>query len=173
MRTYRELFRDREFAALFLSTSAQTAAQTTAGLALGVLVFRRTDSPLLAALAMFGPAFAQLLGAATVLSAADRLPPRAALTGLGLLLAAGTAVQALPGLPVAALFPVLLLLGVAGAAGGGARYGLLHELLTDDGYLLGRSALNLAAGLVQIGGFALGGALVAALAPGGGREQRA
>ncbi|MFC5664806.1 MFS transporter [Kitasatospora misakiensis] len=167
MRTYRELFRDREFTALFLYAAAQTAAQTVAGLALAVLVFRRTDSPLLAALAMFGPAFAQLLGAATVLSSADRFPPRAALAGLGLLLALGTAVQALPGLPVAALFPVLLALGVAGAAGGGVRYGLLHELLTRDGYLLGRSALNLAAGLVQIDGFALGGALLAALSPSG------
>ncbi|GAA1404184.1 MFS transporter [Kitasatospora putterlickiae] len=167
MRTYRELFRDRGFTALFLFSAAQTAAQTVAGLALGVLVLRRTGSPLLAALAMFGPAFAHLLGAATVLSAADRLPPRAALTGLGLLLAAGTAVQALPGLPVVALFPVLLALGVAGAAGGGVRYGLLHELLSRDGYLLGRSALSVAAGLVQIGGFAVGGALVAALAPSG------
>ncbi|MFF2350500.1 MFS transporter [Kitasatospora sp. NPDC058115] len=167
MRTYRELFRDRGFTALFLYSAAQTAAQTVAGLALGVLVYRRTDSPLLASLAMFGPAFAQLLGAVTVLSAADRLPPRAALTGLGLLLALGTGLQALPGLPVAALFPVLLALGVAGAAGGGVRYGLLQELLGRDGYLLGRSALGLAAGLVQIGGFALGGALVAALAPSG------
>ncbi|MFB7376765.1 MFS transporter [Kitasatospora purpeofusca] len=167
MRTYRELFRQREFTALFLFSAAQTAAQTVAGLALGVLVFRRTDSPLLAALAMFGPAFAQLLGAATVLSAADRLPPRAALTGLGLLLALGTAVQAVPGLPPGALFPVLLVLGVAGAAGGGARYGLLHELLGRDGYLLGRSALGLASGPVQIGGFAIGGALVAALTPSG------
>ncbi|MER5353685.1 MFS transporter [Kitasatospora sp. NPDC002551] len=167
MRTYRELFRRREFTALFLYSAAQTAAQTVAGLALGVLVFRRTGSPLLASLAMFGPALAHLLGAVTVLSAADRLPPRAALTGLGLLLAAGTGVQALPGLPVAALFPVLLAFGVAGAAGGGVRYGLLHELLSQDGYLVGRSALNLAAGLVQIGAFAVGGALVAALAPSG------
>ncbi|MFD4906304.1 MFS transporter [Kitasatospora purpeofusca] len=167
MRTYRELFREREFTALFLFSAAQTAAQTVAGLALGVLVFRRTDSPLLAALAMFGPAFAQLLGAATVLSAADRLPPRAALTGLGVLLALGTAVQAVPGLPPGALVPVLLALGVAGAAGGGVRYGLLHELLSRDGYLLGRSALGLASGPVQIGGFAIGGALVAALTPSG------
>ncbi|WP_380282155.1 MFS transporter [Kitasatospora purpeofusca] len=166
-RTYRELFRDREFTALFLYSATQTAAQTVAGLALGVLVFRRTDSPLLASLAMFGPALAQLVGAVTVLSAADRLPPRAALTGLGLLLALGTGVQALPGLPVVTLIPVLLVLGVAGAAGGGARYGLLHDLLRRDGYLLGRSALNLAAGPVQIGGFAVGGALVAALAPSG------
>ncbi|WP_327075099.1 MFS transporter [Kitasatospora purpeofusca] len=167
MRTYRELFREREFTALFLFSAAQTAAQTVAGLALGVLVFRRTDSPLLAALAMFGPACAQLLGAATVLSAADRLPPRAALTGLGVLLALGTAVQAVPGLPPGALVPVLLALGVAGAAGGGVRYGLLHELLSRDGYLLGRSALGLASGPVQIGGFAIGGALVAALTPSG------
>ncbi|GHF83313.1 membrane protein [Kitasatospora xanthocidica] len=163
MRTYRQLFRTPEFTPLLLASAGQTAAQTVSGLALGVLVFDRTGSALLSSLAAFGPALAQLVGAATVLSGADRLPPRAALTGLGLLLGAGTAVQALPGLPVWAVFATLLPLGVAGSVGGGVRYGLLNEVLTRDGYLLGRSVLTMAAGIVQIGGFALGGALVTVL----------
>ncbi|MEU8922361.1 MFS transporter [Kitasatospora sp. NPDC048545] len=163
MRTYRELFRTAEFTPLLLASAGQTAAQTVGGLALGILVFERTESALLSSLAMFGPALAQVVGAATVLSGADRLPPRAALTGLGLLFGAGTAVQAVPGLPVGAVFAVLLVLGVVGSVGGGARYGLLNEVLTRDGYLLGRSVLNMSAGVVQIGGFAVGGALVALL----------
>ncbi|MGG8409912.1 MFS transporter [Streptomyces sp. 12297] len=160
MRTYRELFRTREFTPLFLASAGQTAAQTVSGLALGILVFKQTDSALLSSLAMFGPALAQMVGAATVLSGADRLPPRAAMTVLSLLFGAGTALQAIPGLPVWVLFVVLLGLGVVGSVSGGVRYGLLNEVLTRDGYLLGRSVLNMSVGIIQICGFALGGALV-------------
>ncbi|MDG4862035.1 MFS transporter, partial [Streptomyces sp. T-3] len=73
MRTYRELFRTPEFTPLFLTSAAQIAAQTVSGLALGTLVFTATGSPLLSALALFGPSLAQVVGAATLLSAADRL----------------------------------------------------------------------------------------------------
>lgn len=163
MRTYRDLFRTPEFTPLLLASAGLTAAQTVAGLALGLLVFESTGSALLSSLAMFGPALAQLVGAATVLSGADRLPPRAALTGLALFSGLGTALQALPGLPVWALFAVLLGLGLAGSVGGGVRYGLLHEILPRDGYLLGRSVVSMSAGIVQICGFAVGGILVATL----------
>ncbi|MFF8289010.1 MFS transporter [Streptomyces sp. NPDC016309] len=160
MRAYRELFRTSEFTPLFLASAGQTTAQTIGGPALGILVYERTGSALLSSLAMFGTAFAQAVGAATVLSAADRLPPRAAMTVLGLLFGMGVAVQAIPGLPVWAVFAVLLALGVAGSVSGGVGYGLLNEILTRDGYLLGRSVLNMSVGVIQICGFALGGALV-------------
>ena len=117
MRTYRELFRTPEFTPLFLTSAAQIAAQTVSGLALGTLVYAATGSPLLSALAMFGPSLAQVVGATTLLSAADRLPPRAAMTGLALLFGLGTAVQAMPGLPLWASFAVLLGLGMVAVAG--------------------------------------------------------
>ncbi|WP_331766761.1 MFS transporter [Embleya sp. NBC_00896] len=167
MRTYRELFRAPEFTPFFLTSAVQVAAQTVSGLALGTLIYDATGSPLLSALAMFGPALAQVIGATTVLSAADRLPPRAATTGLALLFALGTAAQAVPGLPVWAVFAVLLGLGVLASLGGGVRYGLLNEILAREGYLLGRSVLNMAVGTMQICGFAIGGVLVTALSPRG------
>ncbi|WP_030407428.1 MFS transporter [Streptomyces albus] len=165
MRTYRELFRAPEFTSLFLVSTLQVAGQTVSGLALGTLIYGATGSPLLSSLAMFGPSLAQLVGATTLLSAADRLPPRATLGGLLLVFAAGTAVQALPGLPVAVAFAVLLVQGVLASLGGGVRYGLLNEVLSKDGYLLGRSVLNMSTGIVQICGYALGGVLVALLEP--------
>lgn len=164
---YRELVRTPEFTPLFLTASVQVAAHTVAGLGLATLVFRSTGSPLLSALAMFGPSLAQLLGATTLLSASDRLPPRAALCGLALLFAAGTAAQALPGLPVGAAFAILLALGVVASVGGGVRYGLLNEILPREKYLLGRSVTNMAVGVCQIAGFATGGVLVAVLSPRG------
>ncbi|MFJ1786942.1 MFS transporter [Streptomyces anulatus] len=160
MRTYRELFRTPEFTPLFAAVSVQTAAQTATGLALGTLVYTRTGSPLLSALAMFGPSLAQVAGALTLLSAADRLPPRAALTALALLSAGAACVQAVPGLPLWAAFAVLLVVGAASSPGGGVRYGLLNEIVRREGFLLGRSVLNMTGGAMQICGFAVGGLLV-------------
>ncbi|MCX5203110.1 MFS transporter [Streptomyces sp. NBC_00237] len=167
MHTYRELFRQPEFTPLFLNASMKSAAQTVTGLALGVLIYSSTGSPLLSSLAMFGPSLLQLLGATTLLSAADRLPPRAAITGLWLLFAVATAVQAIPGLPVGASFAVLLGLGVFASLGGGVVYGLLNEILPRDGFLIGRSVINMSNGAMQIMGFAVGGLLVTVLSPRG------
>lgn len=89
MRSYRFLFRTPEFTPFLLSFAAFAAAQTIGGLALGTLVFRATGSPFLSAVSMFGPQLAQLLGGALLLSGADRLPPRAVLSGLALVFAAG------------------------------------------------------------------------------------
>ncbi|MEV5435144.1 MFS transporter [Streptomyces sp. NPDC052682] len=165
MRSYRDLFRTPEFTPFFLAASVQTVAQTTGGLALGTLVYRATWSPLLAALSMFAPSLAQIPGATLLLSAADRLPPRAALTGTALFFAAATAVLALPGLPVWAVLAVLLAEGLVTSVSGGVRWGLLNELLTEDGYLLGRSVFNMMSGLMQIAGYATGGVLLALLSP--------
>lgn len=164
---YRDLFRTPEFVPLFLAGSAQTAAQTVAGLGLATLVFDATGSPLLSALALFGPSLAQLLGATTLLSAADRLPPRTALAVVAVVFAAGTAVQAVPGVPLAAAFGLLAVLGVVGSLGGGVRLGLLGEILPRERFLLGRAVTNMAVGVCQIAGFAAGGVLLAVLSPRG------
>lgn len=167
MRTYGDLFRVPEFTPLFATSSLQVAASTVSGLALGTLVYAATRSPLLSALSMFGASFAQLIGAAALLSASDRLPPRAALTGLALAFGLSTVVLAVPGLPLWAIFAVILGQGLAASVGGGVRYGLLSEILPADGYLLGRSVLNMAVGTMQICGFAAGGVLVTILSPRG------
>jgi MFS family permease len=163
MRTYRELFRTPEFTPLFLTSSVQVAASTMTGLALGTLVYAATRSPLLSALSIFGPSLAQMIGATALLSAADRLPPRAAMTGVALVFGLGTAAQAIPGLPVWAIFAILAGLGTIASIGGGVRYGLLNEILPRQDYLLGRSVLNMSVGITQICGFAVGGVLIATL----------
>ncbi|MGW8569459.1 MFS transporter [Streptomyces niveus] len=165
MRSYQTLFRTPEFTPFLLSFAAFAAAQTIGGLALGTLVFRATGSPFLSALSMFGPQLAQLAGAMFLLSGADRLPPRAILTGLSLAFALGTAVQALPGLPLWAVFGVLLAQGLVASLGGGVRGGLLTEILPKDGYVLGRSVYSMLWGLTQMAGFATGGVLLALLSP--------
>jgi predicted MFS family arabinose efflux permease len=165
--TYRELFRAPEFTPFFLASSVQVAAQTMSSLALGTLIYSATGSPLLSALAIFGPSLTQVIGASTVLSASDRLPPRAVMTGLSLVFAAGTAALAVPGAPVWVPFAIVACLGAGASLAGAVRYGLLHEVAAEAGYLLGRSVLNMSVGAMQICGFAAGGVLIVALSPRG------
>jgi predicted MFS family arabinose efflux permease len=161
--TYRELAAQPGFAPLFLNSAAQVAGTTVSGIGLSVLVFGETGSPLLAALSMFGPSLAQVIGATTLLSAADRLRPRATLAGLAMFLAATTALQALPTMPIWAVFVLLMLQGLPASLGGGVRFGLLRELLPQDTYTLGRSTINASVGVMQILGFTAGGILIAAV----------
>ncbi|MBK3581364.1 MFS transporter [Streptomyces sp. MBT65] len=165
MRSYRELFRTPEYTPFFFSFAAQNAAGTISGLALATLVYRATESPLLSAVSMFGPQLAQMLGATFFLSGADRLPPRATLTGINSAFAVCTAVLATPGLPIGAVFAVVFLQGLIASLGGGVSGGLLNEILSKEGYLLGRSVFNMASGLMQVTGFATGGALLTLLSP--------
>ncbi|WP_328362855.1 MFS transporter [Streptomyces sp. NBC_00445] len=163
---YKSLFRTPEFTPLFLTSAASVAAQTMAGLALGTLVYRATASPLLSAVSMFGPSLAQMVGATLLMSGADRLPPRATLAGISVALGAATAVLAAPGLPIWAVFVVVLAQGLVASLGGGVRWGLLNEVVAKGGFMLGRSVFNMMSGLVQISGYAVGGALLAVLSPG-------
>ncbi|MFD3654912.1 MFS transporter [Streptomyces sp. NPDC058620] len=167
MRTYQELFETPEFTPLLATTAAHVAAQTVSRTALGTLVHDATGSPLLAALSMFGPLLAQMIGASLLLSATDRLPPRAATIGLALFFAVATTALALPGLSMGAIFAILSVQGMLGSVGGGVRYGLLTDILPTEGYLLGRSVLNMCAGTLQICGYAAGAVLVNVLTPRG------
>jgi predicted MFS family arabinose efflux permease len=158
--TYRDCFATPQFTPLFLATSANVAAGTLRGLALAVLVYRATESPLLAALSLFGSHFAQVVGAMTLLSVADRVPPRAALVTVYLFGGLTTLLLAVPGIPIAATFAVIAVGGLIGSVHGGVRWGLLGEILPERAYVTGRSVFNMSVGAMQITGFAAGGALI-------------
>ncbi|GAA2574970.1 MFS transporter [Winogradskya consettensis] len=165
MRTYRELFRVPEFAPLFTYSALQVAASTLGSLALGTLVYDRTGSPLLSALSMFGSSFAQVIGATMLLSIADRVPPRAAVTLIGVAFGLSNLALALPGMPLGAAFAIIFGTGLVASVGAGVRWGLLGEILPPEGYLLGRSLFNISVGTMQIIGYAAGGLLVVLLSP--------
>lgn len=164
MRSYRTLFRTPEFTPFLLSFAAFAAAQTIGGLALGTLVFRATGSPFLSAVSMFGPQLAQLLGRVPALGrrppapARDPVRPRPRL-------------RRQYGGPCAARPAHLGGLrrrtpaGPGRVAGRRRARGLLNEVLSKDGYVLGRSVYNMLWGLTQMAGFATGGALLALLSP--------
>ncbi|MFJ4679956.1 MFS transporter [Kitasatospora sp. NPDC088783] len=162
---YLALLRQREFAGLYAGFTLLAGAGTLSGFALGTLVQARTGSPFLTAVSMYGSSFAAVLGALTLMSVADGARPRRTLVALHLLALAATLGQAVPGLPLAARFGLLLLVGFFQSLGTGTRMGLLAEIVPPGGYARARSLMNVTAGGAAVLGFALGGALLAVLTP--------
>ncbi|MFJ8039196.1 MFS transporter [Kitasatospora sp. NPDC096147] len=162
---YLTLLRDREFAGLYASATLNAAAGTLAGFALGSLVAERTGSPFLTAVSMYGATFATVLGALTLMSVADGRRPRRTLLLLQGATVAGAAAQALPGLPLAARFALLLVLGFFQSLGTGTRLGLLAEVVPAGGYASARSLMNVTFGATAVLGYALGALLLRYLTP--------
>ncbi|MEU5724081.1 MFS transporter [Micromonospora sp. NPDC047738] len=165
MRTYSDLFAVREFRNLFVANCAGLAAHTTSALALGSLTYAATDSALLTALSVFGAPLAGVLGSLTLLSAADSLPPRRALTLAALIATAGAALQAVPTLPLWARFAIIFGTAYAGSITSGARWAMISDMLPPGAYVLGRSTMNTSVGVMQIAGFGAGGVLLVWLSP--------
>ncbi|MEU4408862.1 MFS transporter [Streptosporangium sp. NPDC023963] len=165
MNTYREIFAVGPFRTLFAAQAASVMGRTMESLALSTLVYAHTGSPFLAALAYLAGFLPQAVGALTLGGLADRLPPRALLVSWDLARAAAVATLALGVLPVWGMIALVMACGLFDAVAGGARQALLADLLPGNGYVLGRSALNIAVGATQIAGFALGGTLLAWAGP--------
>ncbi|MEU3460759.1 hypothetical protein ABZ721_12475 [Streptomyces sp. NPDC006733] len=163
--SYRALLRNREFAGLYAGFTLNVAASTLSGFALGTLVNRQTRSPLLTAVSMYGATFATVLGALTLMSVADGSRPRRTLLTLQWVSLAGVAAQALPGLPLAARFGLLLVLGFFQSLGTGTRMGLLAEVVPTSAYALARSLMNITSGGMAILGYAIGAVLLRYLSP--------
>ncbi|MFE9479332.1 hypothetical protein ACFYNM_12105 [Streptomyces spororaveus] len=162
---YRALLRNKEFGGLYFSFTLTVAASTLSGFALGTLVDHRTGSPFLTAVSMYGATFATVLGALTLMSVADGKRPRRTLLLLQLVALAGVAAQAIPGLPLAARFALLLTLGFFQSLGTGTRLGLLAEVVPASAYAPARSLMNVTSGGTVIVGYAVGAVLLHHLSP--------
>ncbi|MFH9821681.1 MFS transporter [Streptomyces bobili] len=163
--TYREVLAEPRFRLLFSTRTVAITADALRITTFSVLVFSATGSALLSALA-FGIGFIpQLFGSLLLGSLADRLPPRALITGGYALTCAAALLLALVRMPVAASLGVVALVALATPVFHGASSRLVAQSLEGDAYVLGRSLNNIAASGAQLFGLALGGAAVTALGP--------
>ncbi|WP_105971396.1 MFS transporter [Streptomyces geranii] len=163
--TYREVLAEPRFRLLFSTRTVAITADALRITTFSVLVFSATGSALLSALA-FGIGFIpQLFGSLLLGSLADRLPPRALITGGYALTCAAALLLALVPMPIAASLGVVALVALATPVFHGASSRLVAESLEGDAYVLGRSLNNIAGAGAQLFGLALGGAAVAALGP--------
>ncbi|MFE6700620.1 MFS transporter [Streptomyces sp. NPDC057718] len=163
--TYREVLAEPRFRLLFSTRAVAITADALRITTFSVLVFSSTGSALLSAVA-FGIGFIpQLFGSLLLGSLADRLPPRALITGGYALTCATALLLAVVRMPVAASLGVVALVSLATPVFHGASSRLVAQSLKGDAYVLGRSLSNVASAGAQLLGLALGGAAVAALGP--------
>jgi predicted MFS family arabinose efflux permease len=160
--TFRGVFAVAEFRVLFASFGVFLIGETVKMLALSVLVYERTGSGLVAALAYVTGFLPHAFGGVFLLALADRWPPRAVIVGYEL---ARVAVLAVGVLSPVGMLGLVFVVGLFGPVSSAARTALLPEILHGDAYVLGRSLLTVASGGTQVVGFAVGGLLLGAVGP--------
>ncbi|MEV6303042.1 MFS transporter [Actinoplanes sp. NPDC051861] len=163
--SYREVFAEPTFRALFVSRTVAIAAVSLQIFALSVLVYAGTGSPLLSALA-FGAGFLpQFVGGLLLGSLTDRLRARPLIVAGYLLEVALAAALALLNLPVAVSLSLVAAVACFTPVFAGAASRVIAERLTGDAYVLGRSLTSMSSSAAQLLGLAGGGVAVATLGP--------
>jgi MFS family permease len=157
----------REFRALFAGQLVSVSGTSIAAVALTILVYRRTESPLLSSLTFALGFLPYLLGGGLLSSVVDRVRPRRLVTGFDLAAGLLAAAMAWPAIPVPLLFALLLAIGTLSSISSGARAALVRSSVPEDAYVPARSLLRIAVQFAQIGGNAGGGALMLVLTPSG------
>ncbi|MGW2291713.1 MFS transporter [Streptomyces phaeochromogenes] len=165
---YGPVFAVREFRAVFLAHALSLLGVVVSEIALTVLVYGLTGSPLLSAL-VFALGFLPYLVGGTLLSGvADRFPPRRVLVVCDLVCAGCAALMALPATPVAALLVLRCVIAAVSPVFSGTRMATLTDILGDgDLFVLGRSLLRIVSQSAVLVGFGLGGVLLTVVSPRG------
>ncbi|RSS82883.1 MFS transporter [Streptomyces sp. WAC06614] len=164
--TYAAVFRVTEFRAVFAAHLLSVLGLVVAELALTVLVYRLTGSPLMSALTFALGFLPYLLGGTLLAPLADRRPARRVLVVCDLVCAVCAAAMVLPGTPVAVLLALRCVLALIGPLFQGTRNASLADVLgPGERYVLGRSLLRMVSQSAQLTGFGLGGVLLALVSP--------
>lgn len=165
--TFGEVFAVPEFRVLFGSFTLLVAGDTVKMLAFSVLVYARTGSAGLSALAYMSGFLPYVIGGTFLLSLADRMRPRRLMITGELVRVAVCLALGFAGLPVWGMLLLVVATGALSPVFGAARTAALPELLPGDAFVLGRSVLTVTSAAAQIGGLAAGGAVLALAGPGG------
>jgi MFS family permease len=164
--TYRSLFAVAEFRAMWTAQALSGAGNQVGRVAIAVLAYDRTRSPLLTGLAYALTYLPAIFGGPLLSVLADIFPRRAVMLCCDLVSAALVAAMAIPHVPYWVLCVLLVGTVLLSAPFSAARIALMPEILPGDALPLGQGAVNIAFQVNQVGGFAVGGALVAALGTG-------
>ncbi|MFG1709508.1 MFS transporter [Nonomuraea sp. M3C6] len=163
--TYREVIAIREFRALWYAQGLSLLGDQLAQVALAVLVYDRTRSPLATAAVYALTYLPSIVGGPLLAGLADRFARRGVMLTCDLIRAALVSGMALPGLPFWALCSLVFLVVLLSAPFSAARAALLPEVLEGDLYVMGSALQNMTNQAVQMLGFAAGGAMIAAIGP--------
>ncbi|MBL1085754.1 MFS transporter [Streptomyces actinomycinicus] len=163
---YGRVFAVPEFRAVFAAHVLSMLGVIVSEVALTVLVYDRTGSPLLSALTFALGFLPYAVGGVLLAPVADRFPARRVLVTCDLVCAAGVALMAAPGTGTGTLLALRCCLAVVSPVFTGTRTATLADVLGEgDLFVLGRSLLRIVAQSALLVGYGLGGLLLTAVAP--------
>jgi predicted MFS family arabinose efflux permease len=158
--TFREVFAVREFRALWASQILSVGGDRLALVALTLLIYERTRSPLLAAVAYAAGYIPWVVGGLLLSGLADRLPRREVMVVCDLIRAVLVAVMLVPRVPVAALIALLYATTTFTAPFEAARSAILPDILKGERYALAAAVLQTTIRTGIVVGAAAGGVVV-------------
>jgi len=163
--SYREVFAVGEFRAMWIAQVLSYTGDQFAQVAIAILVFERTRSPLLTALAYALTYLPPIAGGPLLSGLADLFPRRRVMLACDLIRVGTVGLMAIPSMPLAPLCVLLFLTVLTGAPFASARTALMPDVLPGDKLMIGSAVGGITFQASQIVGFVAGAAVVATLNP--------
>jgi MFS family permease len=162
---FRDVFASGEWRAIWLAYLLSVAGDQLAKVALTVLVYERTGSPLWTALTYALTYLPWVIGGLWLSGLADRYPRRTVMITCDLVRMVLVTVMALPWTPLVAMAALLFVVTTFNGPFNSARSAERAAILTGEQYTLGVAVSTITTQIGTVAGFAGGGAVVAALSP--------
>jgi len=159
--SFRDVFAVGEFRALWASQILSAGGDRLALVALTLLVYDRTRSPLLAAVAFASGTLPYIIGAMFLSGLADRFPRRSVMVTADAMRMVLVGVMLVPGMPLDALIVLLYAVTAIQPAFDSARSAIIRDIVTRETYPLAAGTLQSTFRIMIVGGAALGGLIVA------------
>ena len=161
--TYRDVFAVREFRAVWLAELLSVAGDRLALVALTLLVYDRTRSPLLAAVTWAAGYLPWVIGGLFLAGLADRRPRRTVMVTCDAVRAVLVACMAIPHVPIWALVAMLFAVTMFAPPFESARAAVTTEILPGERYALGTAVTQTTFLAGEVAGAVGGGIAVAVL----------
>lgn len=158
--TYRDVFREREFRALFTSRSLSTMGDYIARAALVIAVFDQTGSTALMGITFALSVLPDLIGGPVLAGLADKYPRRAVMVVTDIARALLLLVMAIPGLSLGVLWALLFLIRLMDQPFYSAYFSTMSVVLPGKRLVKGSAVTQLVTHVSYTVGYTLGGLIV-------------
>jgi predicted MFS family arabinose efflux permease len=159
--SYREVFAHPEFRALWVSYVLSMGGDRVALVALTLLVYDRSKSPLLAAITFAAGFVPYLFGGMFLSGLADRLPRRSVMVTCDLIRVVLVAAMLAPGVPLTAMIVLLYAVTLLQAPFDASRSAIVRDVMEEGRYPLAMAVMGSTTRVVVVVGAAAGGLVVA------------
>jgi predicted MFS family arabinose efflux permease len=159
--SFRDVFAHPEFRALWVSYVLSAGGDRLALVALTLLVYARSKSPLLAAITFAAGFVPYLFGGLFLSGLADRLPRRSVMVTCDLIRVLLVAAMLAPGVPLVAMIVLLYAVTLLQAPFDASRSAIVRDVMEADRYPLAMAVMGSTSRVVIVVGSAVGGLMVA------------